>query len=95
MRDSFDWVSRFLIGAIILWAISFFFAFVFQCGANFAYVWAPIQVLSTECSKTLLLEEYYAVSDTILDIILLLLPLPMVCQLVHCCTTIYYPAVQL
>ena len=79
--NTFDWATQLLVGTIILWAISFFLANVFQCGTNFAAVWAPLLVFKTECSKTLPLQEGYVISDTVLDTILLVLPLPKVCQL--------------
>ena len=60
------------------WALAFIIAYVTACGAHPAAAWESQMSYLQYCLKTLQFEEAYAISDFILDVIVLLLPLPLV-----------------
>lgn len=69
-----------MIVIIIMWAISFFFATVFQC-RNPVTLWTTFEYARTNCVDTI--SFYYAVSITgfITDIMILISPLPVIHKL--------------
>ncbi|MCJ1377252.1 hypothetical protein MMC17_000344 [Xylographa soralifera] len=67
-----------IIVAIGAWAITFFFAFLFACKGDFGAWWGSLEDLITKCVNTLTLLYAFTISDVVTDIIVLLLPLPMV-----------------
>lgn len=62
---------------IVLWTISFVFAFFFSCGSDITAHWNE-KVLRAKCDKGLTAEMGLAVSDFLLDVMVFLLPIPMV-----------------
>ena len=64
--------------AIILWSVAFFLGFVFGCGVHVPANWGPREDLIEYCPWRLKLTNGYLVSDVILDLILLVVPLPVV-----------------
>lgn len=74
-------VITWIVAVIItLWAVSFFLGLLFVCGTHFSAWWTSIQSLNTYCHPTLDLEQAFAISDFITDLIVLILPVPSVCQ---------------
>ena len=63
---------------IVLWTIGFFFAFLFACKGTFAAWWTSEATLTSECVKTVELEYAFAVSDFLIDVIVISLPIPVV-----------------
>ncbi|MCJ1396026.1 hypothetical protein MMC18_008913 [Xylographa bjoerkii] len=74
-------VITLMIVVVGAWAIGFFFAFLFACKGNFAAWWGSLMNFITKCVNTFMLLYAFAISDVITDIIVLLLPLPMIWQL--------------
>jgi hypothetical protein len=70
-----------MIGIIIAWAISFFFATVFQCGTQWHKNWAPIAIFLTQCVNTLDLLTVFTVTDIVTDFIIILMPVPLIWRL--------------
>ncbi|MCJ1314646.1 hypothetical protein MMC25_008328 [Agyrium rufum] len=62
---------------ILAWMTSFFFAFIFDCGTQFSAHWT-VALLRTKCDKGLEAELGLAISDFLTDLIVLVLPIPMV-----------------
>ena len=65
---------------VVAWTIGFFFAFLLACKGNFAAWWISLATITSECVKTTSLEYAFAVSDFLIDVIIIGLPIPMVCQ---------------
>ncbi len=73
----FDIAMFTIVAIIIIWTISFFFAFLFMCGTNFDYLWTSL-ANEAKCAKTMMLQNGYAISDVITDFLVLLFPMPLV-----------------
>lgn len=74
----FNMVSLGVLALIISWTVAFFFALVFICGTDFSAYWTSTTVERARCVDTNILHNAFAISDPITDIIVILLPLPMV-----------------
>ena len=70
-----------MILGVSAWTIGFFLAFLFACKGDFAAWWGSIVDFMTTCVDTMMLLYAFAISDVVTDIVVLLLPLPMVCSL--------------
>ena len=73
----FDAAMVGVVVIIVLWAISFFFAFTFMCGTHFNYLWTSL-ANEAKCAKTMMLQQGFAISDVITDFFVLLFPIPLV-----------------
>lgn len=62
---------------IVIWTLSFVFAFFFSCGSDISVHW-NVKLLRAECDKGLVAENGLAISDFLTDVIVFLLPIPMV-----------------
>lgn len=65
-----------LIGICTLWTVGFFFATIFGCGRHFTYPWGPLTQISS-CNTNARLEALM-ISDLITDILVWVLPVPMI-----------------
>ena len=63
---------------IVVWTIGFFSATLLACKGNFAAWWTSQKTITSECVKTVKLEYALAVSDFLIDVIVFILPIPMV-----------------
>ena len=61
----------------VVWAIGFFFAFMFKCGRHVSSSWGTIKDLTTQCAG-FGLQESFGISDFIFDLIILVMPIPRV-----------------
>lgn len=68
----------------LIWGISFFFAFLFVCHGHFSAWWKTIQTLNTHCKSGLDIELIWAISDFIMDMMIIFLPIPMVRSCLFC-----------
>lgn len=64
-----------MIIIISVWTVAFFFAFLFACGKKFSAWWSPY--FRTECIG-LDFENGFALSDFLMDVLILSMPLSMV-----------------
>ena len=62
----------------IVWVLAFVIAYVTACGTHPAAAWESQMSYLQYCIKSLQFEEAYAISNFILDVIVLALPLPLV-----------------
>jgi hypothetical protein len=76
----FNIATWFMIGLIIAWTLSFFFAITFICGTDFSAYWTSTTVEKANCVDTDALHNAFAVSDVITDLLIITLPIPMVCE---------------
>lgn len=67
-----------LITIIALWAVAFFFAVLFACGTHVSAIWGPTQNLYTICTNTLHRLVSLCFTDFFADIIIILIPVPIV-----------------
>ncbi|PWY66360.1 hypothetical protein BO94DRAFT_579703 [Aspergillus sclerotioniger CBS 115572] len=72
----FGMVSWALIGLCALWTLAFFFATIFGCGRHLAYPWGPLGEIGS-CNTNARLEAMM-ITDLITDVLVWVLPVPMV-----------------
>ncbi|KAI1130734.1 hypothetical protein F5Y10DRAFT_107378 [Nemania abortiva] len=78
----FDWASRIVLGIVILWSTGFLIGgLIFGCGKSVQLHWAPLQVLVEADCDASTPEVALVISDLILDLIILILPLPSIWSL--------------
>ena len=76
-RNVFSIISFTVIGIVLTWMIAFFFAIMLNCGKHVSANWTPA-LLRTECDDGLAGDLGLAISDFLTDLIVLVLPIPMV-----------------
>jgi hypothetical protein len=59
--------------------ICFFFLLLFLCGTDFAAYWTSSVTEDTDCLPTAPVHMGYAISDAVMDIVIILLPISEVC----------------
>ena len=76
----FDRIMFTVVAIVVAWTVAFFFAQMFACGVHFDYLWTtfPNQLNHGQCVKTLIMQNAFAISDFITDLIVLVFPLPLV-----------------
>lgn len=74
----FNAIITLMVILTIGWGISFFFAILFECHGHFSAWWNNIHDLETFCKTSLEIENGWAISDFITDIIIIVLPMPVV-----------------
>lgn len=67
-----------MVGLCICWGISFFFGLLFVCKTNFWAFWASIATLKAHCGQILNHQFWLAISDFVIDVIIFLIPIPLV-----------------
>ena len=71
-----------MIVITIMWTVAFFFADLFACGTTFSHFWgSPLDL--TTCITT---EEFtwaLSISDLIMDILIIIIPIPLVSLQAH------------
>ena len=73
----FDAMMFAVVVIIIAWTVSFLFVFIFECGIHLDYLWTSL-ANEAKCAKTSELENGFAISDVITDVIVLVFPIPLV-----------------
>ena len=73
--STFGIASLVTIIVIISWTLAFFLTFLFACRGSFSAWWVP---LHTTCIATVLFEETFVISDFVMDLIIVMMPMPMV-----------------
>lgn len=75
----FNMISWLVLAVVVSWALAFFFSLVFMCGTDFSAYWTSTEVEKARCVDTNALHNAFAISDFLTDLLIVLLPLPMVC----------------
>ncbi|KAI4121453.1 MAG: hypothetical protein LQ338_006351 [Usnochroma carphineum] len=70
-----------LIVIILVWTGAFFFALLFACKGTWSAWWGSVMDLSTKCVQTLKLELALVTSDFVTDVLVMVLPIPMIWRL--------------
>jgi len=76
-----NWASITLIVIIALWSFGFLMVLIWGCGKNTAIHWAPLEALVESGCDGMTPKKAHLISDPILDCLILLFPLPRVCDL--------------
>ena len=77
-RQIFHLASGFLIVLIWIWGVAYFFSFLFICPGHPTAYWTTLRTEKEFCINTVLLHNAYGVSDFVLDVLIILLPIPLV-----------------
>lgn len=67
-----------LIGITAAWTVAFEFAAIFDCKTDFSANWGSIAELKASCDDSFSELVAYSISDVIIDIFILILPIPLV-----------------
>lgn len=78
-RSMFDIVSLILIYVVVAWTTVFLLLLAFYCGVNFPIQDKPSGEIGPNCLNPTLIYLAYTASDFSLDILIWLLPMPIVC----------------
>lgn len=72
-------ISTAIMGVlIVLWTITFFFLFLFYCGSHMSKEWSTVVNLITYCPHGLDDQKALGISDSIMDVFIIGLPIPAV-----------------
>ena len=74
----FDICSFVMIGLVTVWTVGFFLTVLFQCGQNFWALWSNLFDYLTYCVNDTVYLEVNCISDIITDVLILVIPIPMV-----------------
>ena len=66
---------------ILAWGLSFFFSLLFICPGHPDAFWTMLKLEKEYCLNTTLWHNTYGISDVVLDLMVILFPLPQVMQL--------------
>ncbi|KAM3075815.1 hypothetical protein ACMFMG_007942 [Clarireedia jacksonii] len=77
----FNLITWAAIAMIVVWTVSFFFSILFICGTDFEAYWQSTIVEKAHCVNTNMLHNAFAISDVVTDILIAILPIPMILQL--------------
>lgn len=75
---AFDIVSWTLVVTIACWMAVFFFGLFFDCGVEFAANWGSLSHIAARCPFGFMPTIIYTILDSVLDLAVLILPLPWV-----------------
>lgn len=79
--SKFDIATKASLVLCTVWMVGFFFATVFGCGRNINYSWKPL-IFVASCDTNTRLESLM-VTDLVTDIIVWMLPIPVVSFRLH------------
>lgn len=74
----FDRATKCAIVIVGLWTASFFFGFLFSCGTHISASWGSVKDQVVHCGAAINLDNALVVSDLLTDVMVLVLPLPVV-----------------
>lgn len=69
------------IALVIAWMIALFFAELFQCNTKFWANWGSAYDIRTQCNRTTMIIFAVCLTDSIFDLTILIMPIPLVCPL--------------
>lgn len=75
-----DYVTLVAIVVSVVWTISFLVTFILACGAHISAYWGSEEGLAKYCGNGgFAVEDAFYISDFVTDVLILLIPIPMVC----------------
>ena len=81
----FNTVSNILSMLVACWTLGFLFSFAFDCRLHFSANWGSAEDIIRYCGGGQAGEKALAISDLVTDLLVILLPMPMVRLLVSKC----------
>lgn len=75
---TFNIASWTLIGIVVAWAISFFVAILAACGTSVRANFETLGTLKAKCVDTFIILVCLAVFDVVVDLAIMILPIPLV-----------------
>ena len=85
----FPWISAVTLATILIWGLGYFFGFLLICPGHPSAYWTKLSVQKEHCVNTGMLHTAYGISDVILDIVVILLPIPWVRSPLYRVSTMY------
>ena len=67
-----------LLALVGIWTVAFFFTFLFACGTHFSAKWTTVVALTKYCHGSQDGQMAMAIADFVIDVFIILLPIPMV-----------------
>ncbi|CAD6586381.1 MAG: hypothetical protein ASARMPRED_002520 [Alectoria sarmentosa] len=77
---TFDIASKVAIGITSIWTLAFFLTQLFSCGRHVDWNWGPL-INQTRCLNGLAYTDALYVSDSITDLLVICLPIPIILRL--------------
>ena len=77
-RNWFSIYTIVMLVLILIWSIAFCFVFIFRCGNDFSASWGTVEDLIVYCPTAFASQEAFAISDFIMDVMVILAPVPLV-----------------
>lgn len=77
----FSRYSLLMCVVIVLFSLSFFFAFAFQCRTNIQNLWSSLETIERYCDNTGAIDFGFVIADVLTDIMILVIPIPIVWRL--------------
>lgn len=77
--SAFDVISLAYIAMITIWTLTCFFSILFFCKTKIHLVWESLFDTQDQCGDVFALELGLGISDLVTDIMILILPMPIVC----------------
>lgn len=81
LGKTFSITSIIVTVIVSLWAVSFFFATLFQCGKRPSYLWESPKALAQHCGDYKYIQLGHATSDVATDLLVLGIPIPIIWKL--------------
>ena len=78
----FDTILRLCVLLVVSWTLAFTVAFFFMCRTEFSVIWSTLDDTIMKCVNTATLTVGFVFSDFIMDVLILVLPIPKVSDLV-------------
>ena len=78
---TFDRYSKGMMAVVGFWTTAFFLSVLFECGTRFEYLWSTLLNLISHCAHEEIFFKAFAVSDVIIDGLILAMPCPIVCPI--------------
>ena len=73
---TFDILNWTLITIVVVWTLGFLLVQIFDCRTHFYEAWGPLEEFE-KCFNTFTMLLAYSISDVIVDVFIMILPLPL------------------
>ena len=77
-RNWFSTFTSIMLGLISVWSIAFCLCFILYCGSHVSVIWGKVIDIITYCPHSFDFQQGFAISDFIMDIMVILTPVPAV-----------------
>lgn len=81
LGKTFKWFTMALITLSFVWGVSYFFTWVFYCPGHTNAYWTTLADEKKYCVNTTKVHQSFSITDVIVDVIIFMLPVPLVLKL--------------